>query len=64
MRIVWSFWKKFPIEMEDLWHELSLLENRLANQRMNILIVQLKLGKGEADMSHAKEELVLELKEA
>ena len=46
-----------------LWHELSLLENKLASQRMGILNVQLKLDKGEADVSHDKEESVLELKE-
>ena len=50
--------------MEDVWNELSILENRLANQRMNILNVQLKLDEGEEYMSHAKEKSVLELKEA
>ena len=49
--------------MVDLWHELSLLENKLASQRMNILNVQLKLDEGEANVSHDKEESVLELKE-
>ena len=56
--------KKVSSEMENLWHELSLLENRLASQRMNILNVQLKLDKGEAGMSFAKEESILELKKA
>ena len=49
--------------MVDLWHELSLLENKLVSQRMNILNVQLKLDEGEAYVSHDKEESVLELKE-
>ena len=49
--------------MVDLWHELSLLENKLARKRMNILNVQLILGEGEANVSHDKEESVLELKE-
>ena len=38
--------------MVDLWHELSLLENKLASQRMNILNVQLKFDEGEANVSH------------
>jgi len=59
-----EFLEEISSEMADFWHELSLLENRLANQRMKILIVQLKLDEGEADVSHAKEESVLELKEA
>ena len=41
--------------MEDVWHELSLLENKLANKRMNILYVQLKWDDSEVGMSYAKE---------
>ena len=32
-----------PNELEDLWHELILLENRLVKQKMNIQIVKLEL---------------------
>ena len=34
-------------EMIDLWHELILLENRLAKQKMNIQIVKLELSGDE-----------------
>ncbi len=56
-----EFLEGIPSEMEDLWHEVSILENKIASQRMNILNVILKLVEGEADVSHDKEELVLEL---
>lgn len=59
-----EFSEEIPSEMADVWHKLSPLENRLANQRMNILNVQLKLDGGEADVSQAEEESVLELKGA
>ena len=49
--------------MAYLWHELSILENKLASQRMNILNVRLKLDEGEADVSYDKEESVQEPKE-
>ena len=58
-----EFLEEIPSEMQDLWHELSLSENRLASQRMTTLNVQLKLSKGEVGMSHVKVESVLELKE-
>ena len=58
-----EFLEEILSEMEDLCHELSLLENRLANQRMKILIVQLKLDKGEINVSQAEEQSLLELKE-
>jgi hypothetical protein len=45
-----------------LWNELSLLENRLASQRMNILNVQLNLDEDEIDMFQGEGESVLELK--
>ena len=49
--------------MVDLWHELSLLQNKLASQRMNILNVQFILDEVEVDVSHDKEESVQEPKE-
>jgi hypothetical protein len=57
-----EFLEEITSDMEDLWHELSLLESKLVSQRMNILNVQLKLDEGEANVSHAKEESILELK--
>ena len=39
------------------------MDDRITSQRTNIINVKLKLGKGEAGMSHAKEESVLKLKE-
>lgn len=36
-----------PREIEDLWYELSLLENRLENQRVSIHTVQLELSGNE-----------------
>ena len=35
-----EFLEQIPSEMADLWHELSLLEKRLENQRMSIHIVK------------------------
>ena len=58
-----EFLEEVPSEMTNFWHELSLLEKILASQWMNILDVQLKFSKGEAGMSHVKEESVLELKD-
>ena len=49
--------------MVDLWHEISLSENKLASQRMNILNVQLRLDEAEVDVCHDKEESVQEPKE-
>jgi len=43
--------EEIPNEMADLWHEISLLENRLAKQRMNIQIAKLELS-GYEEMRH------------
>jgi len=32
-----------PNELENLWHELILLENRIVKQKMNIQVVKLEL---------------------
>ena len=41
---------------------MSLLEDRLEREKMNILKVQLKLNKDEIDMSQGEGESILELK--
>ena len=51
-----------PCEISDLWNELSLLEDRLASKRLNILKIQLNLDEDESDMSQVEGEPVLELK--
>ena len=39
--------EEVPNEMTNLWHQLILLENRLAKQKMNIHIVKLELSGDE-----------------
>jgi hypothetical protein len=39
--------EEIPNELADLWYELSLLEDRLAKQKLNIQIVKLELSKDE-----------------
>jgi chaperonin cofactor prefoldin len=49
---------EIPSEMQDLFHELSLLEKRLENQRVSIHIVKLELNENEEvimDEKHEKE---------
>jgi len=51
-----EFLEEIPSEMEDLWHELSLLENRLENQRMSIQTIQLELSGDEEVVINDKSE--------
>jgi hypothetical protein len=39
--------EEIPNELANLWYELSLLEDRLAKQKLNIQIVKLELSKDE-----------------
>ena len=51
-----------PSEITDLWNDISILEDRLARQRMNIMKIQLNLDEDDSDMSQVEGEPVLELK--
>ena len=57
-----KFSTEMPCEITELWNELSLMEDRLARQKINILKVQLNLNEDEIDMSQGEGESVLELK--
>jgi len=57
-----EFLEEMPCEITDLWNELSLLEDRLARQKINILKLQLNLDEDEIDISQGEGESVLELK--
>ena len=53
-----KFLEEMPCEIIDLWNELSILEDGLARQRMNILKIQLNLDEDESDMSQVEGEPV------
>jgi hypothetical protein len=48
--------EEIPNELADLWHELSLLENRLAKQRMSTQTVKLELCGDEGIVINDKSE--------